>query len=445
MPPIPKSVLKAYFEKGDKPTQSQFYSLIDSSLNLVDDMKYLGLKIYNTSLPYEPGDITVHDGIFYEAISTTSGTFDPAKWAELSTTGNAIISITHSALAALKSSGNLSPGQIYYISDKGIWIDALSDNQLNLSGKYLAVNADYQDLTENSLGIWNASLTGITPGVNFAIWNNLHWMSLTGDAGSAPDSDPTNWELIPTTDPSYNIQIDDIKYDFGLDFIFERSDKYGNFVSSVNDPSETFGLIPIERFQWGRLGVMGNVVKNSIFDIANCEAMNFSAEVTNFSIVTALDNANYSNAIISNSVVYAKFNSDLQKCIIRNSSIRAMSASIIQPGKRLEPGFSNMEVTVNITEATLLDITTISYAGIYNLTSTNGSELLGNCSGIPEHPIELRPANGLVVEILQGTGHSGEFILPLSGLFLDGSKGDFAVFRSGPAASAKYFHAVTFS
>lgn len=41
---VPRSVLKSFFEKGDKPTQSQFGSVIDSMLNAIDDRYLLGLR-----------------------------------------------------------------------------------------------------------------------------------------------------------------------------------------------------------------------------------------------------------------------------------------------------------------------------------------------------------------------------------------------------------------
>lgn len=444
MPPIPKSVLKAYFEKGDKPTQSQFSSLIDSSLNLVDDMKYLGLKIYSTTLPYQAGDITVHDGIFYEAIATTSGVFDPSKWAELSTSGSAIISVTYSALSALKTSGNLSPGQIYYISDKGIWVDAITTGEFNLSGSYLAVNADYQNLSGNSLGIWNAALTGIIPGVSFVIWNNLHWQSVTGDAGANPDIDPTNWSLIPPPSSTYAIEIDEIKYDFDLDFIFERSDKRGNFVSSMTDPEGLLGLIPIERFQWGRDGVNGNFVKNSVLDILNCNAKNYGMQVTNFSSVYLSENADCSKAIISMSWLVFNGTTNLKETIMRNSSIRVLG-DFNNPGKRIEPGFSNFEATIDITGVTMLTLFTAPYAGIIHLTSTNATETLTNFDGSPQYPVELRPATGLEVEIQTGTMHASQFVMPVVSLLLKGDFGDYAKFRSGPGLTLRYMESVNYA
>lgn len=54
-----RETLKTYFQTGDVPTQDQFASLIDSSLNLIDDRYLLGLKVYDPQLSYVPGDTVI--------------------------------------------------------------------------------------------------------------------------------------------------------------------------------------------------------------------------------------------------------------------------------------------------------------------------------------------------------------------------------------------------
>jgi len=44
---VPRSVLKEYFQTGDKPTQAQFGSLIDSIINYAEDRDLLGLRNYS--------------------------------------------------------------------------------------------------------------------------------------------------------------------------------------------------------------------------------------------------------------------------------------------------------------------------------------------------------------------------------------------------------------
>jgi hypothetical protein len=57
---VTRPILKSFFQSGDKPTQSQFSSLIDSMLTYSDDRYLLGLKVYNPSLTYLPGDTVIY-------------------------------------------------------------------------------------------------------------------------------------------------------------------------------------------------------------------------------------------------------------------------------------------------------------------------------------------------------------------------------------------------
>jgi hypothetical protein len=41
---VHRDILKSFFSKGDKPTQSQFGTLIDSMINRIDDRYLLGLS-----------------------------------------------------------------------------------------------------------------------------------------------------------------------------------------------------------------------------------------------------------------------------------------------------------------------------------------------------------------------------------------------------------------
>lgn len=54
-----RAILKTYFETGNVPTESQFGSLIDSMVNYTDDRDIIGLRVYNPSAVYQPGDTVV--------------------------------------------------------------------------------------------------------------------------------------------------------------------------------------------------------------------------------------------------------------------------------------------------------------------------------------------------------------------------------------------------
>ncbi len=64
---VPRSVLKQYFQTGDKPTEQQFSNLIDSTANLQDDRDMIGLKEYNPSKDYVVGDTVVKEQDIYQA------------------------------------------------------------------------------------------------------------------------------------------------------------------------------------------------------------------------------------------------------------------------------------------------------------------------------------------------------------------------------------------
>lgn len=56
LPIVPRSVLKDFFQTGDKPTAQQFGSLLDSMINFTDDRYLIGLKTYDPLTIYNAGD-----------------------------------------------------------------------------------------------------------------------------------------------------------------------------------------------------------------------------------------------------------------------------------------------------------------------------------------------------------------------------------------------------
>lgn len=74
---VTRTVLKSYFETGDKPTQAQFGDMIDSALNLVDD----GLVGYSVSdsggrAPRFDLGATVGPGLSFAPLSSVQGFSD---------------------------------------------------------------------------------------------------------------------------------------------------------------------------------------------------------------------------------------------------------------------------------------------------------------------------------------------------------------------------------
>src|SRR4051812_4068968 len=73
---VPRTILKEYFQTGDKPTAAQFATFLDSTFNIVDDRYLLGLKVYNPQLSYGVGDTAIFNrlspGAIVGAIDQTS-------------------------------------------------------------------------------------------------------------------------------------------------------------------------------------------------------------------------------------------------------------------------------------------------------------------------------------------------------------------------------------
>src|SRR5258708_32067840 len=54
-----RDTLKTYFQTGDVPTAEQFSTLIDSTINFIDDRKLIGLRVYDPQANYLVGDTVI--------------------------------------------------------------------------------------------------------------------------------------------------------------------------------------------------------------------------------------------------------------------------------------------------------------------------------------------------------------------------------------------------
>lgn len=119
MPKIPRSILKTFFEKGDKPAQVHFEALIDSLVHVTDDRGLIGLRNYDTTLSYVPGDTVLHNGNLYQCKTATSGPINPAHWNLLQSLGSVIYMGTWSAAsnAPVLSDATGSKGNYYVVTD----------------------------------------------------------------------------------------------------------------------------------------------------------------------------------------------------------------------------------------------------------------------------------------------------------------------------------------
>ena len=124
--------------------------------------------------------------------------------------------------------------------------------------------------------------------------------------------------------------------------------------------------------------------------------------------------------------------------IVQLTTDTAETYSANVEGNRIQPGFSDIPGTIDITGLTTLDCTAAwaQYRGIYNLTSSNATEAIDTITNPPTaFPFTLRPAAGLVLTIT-GTAYSGigagQIALKAASYVLDGDKGEYIVLEIDP-------------
>jgi len=161
-----------------------------------------------------------------------------------------VLAVTYSELQTLHSNSDMSAGTTYHITDRDIWLTALSSSELSIEGVKLQMcPTEYSDnpLDGNQ---WQ----GVYPGMkviggtgdlalnDLCIWGGRVWKKITNDnsAGSADDEftlDNTNWELVDSTtftNNEYTLLFFGIHYDFINDQITLQWDNKNNYFASTS-------------------------------------------------------------------------------------------------------------------------------------------------------------------------------------------------------------------
>lgn len=210
MPKIPRSILKTFFEKGDKPAQVHFEALIDSLVHVTDDRGLIGLRNYDTSLSYVAGDTVLHNGNLYQCNTATAGPMNTAHWNLLQSLGSVIYMGTWSAAsnAPVLSDATGSKGNYFVVADTascnlgsgsqewkaGDWVihngqhwekvdntdeKAASDIAFTPDGDIAATNL--QDAVTEVRNDTNTKLSSKTDKVNPAVSGNFAGLSASGN------------------------------------------------------------------------------------------------------------------------------------------------------------------------------------------------------------------------------------------------------------------------
>lgn len=181
------------------------------------------------------------------------------------------ISLTNAQLIALITAKTVVQGQKYLVtdaglSDLGVVVEGIKNDTVTDYGTGLFFNADYQKVGTYTtvappfvaaLGLWSAVAQVVVPG-NCVVWNNNHYVNLTGNWGTAPDTDIVNWLLLARIQTNGYIPVADfVIYNVAGNLVVRREDNVLNKVDYHKKGTD----ISLTLFQWGK----NNVNANSVF------------------------------------------------------------------------------------------------------------------------------------------------------------------------------------
>jgi hypothetical protein len=233
--------------------------------------------------------------------------------------------VTYAQLQTLISTNALIPSQQYLITDAiftftaygtnptvSIIVEAVTNNEITISGNGIFLNADYQGVGDYSgvvgfagqLGIWYSGIPCIAG--NVVIYNNYHWLSLNGTSISPPPTDLVGWVLLPQSSTNgYITEIDIIKYDVAINHITYREDIRNNRIE--NNMVTYFVKECFWVFQWGNNKCIQNtILSESYFDVGNSTGIVSDNIITQSSFIdtrVAITGLFSSNVIENNSIL----------------------------------------------------------------------------------------------------------------------------------------------
>lgn len=211
-----------------------------------------------------------------------------------------IVNITLTQLITDIANGDIVAGSIYHITDRGIYLEGLNADEVSLTGHRIMkiVKNLYYTPDVGVLGVWNANITPTVDDVT--IWGGKVWKNLSGAVGAPIDDttlDPTDWELIPTTNDTYYFtKRFGCSYDIVNDWVASQWDDRGNFFTSNWILGVNFGytISPIDFSDWGN----EKIFNNTCFGIYNNSNSGFIALNSNTGAIYNNSNIGY---ILNNS------------------------------------------------------------------------------------------------------------------------------------------------
>jgi len=198
--------------------------------------------------------------------------------------GIGVISDTYANIQTLKSTDDLKAGSVYHINDKGIWIKAISNNKLDISGTRVLpviLNTIYEGSVPAGYGTFQGTFydyDGYTPvfsNGDYCIWGGKVWLAtLSGGATlstsivDAFDLDTVGGTLNPigfTFSDFYTDFIFDVDYDFDNDKVINQWDLRGNHIYYSDDIALDYSAAT----DWGNSRIFNNSACGILNNSAN--------------------------------------------------------------------------------------------------------------------------------------------------------------------------------
>ena len=183
--------------------------------------------------------------------------------------------ITNANFLSAISGGTLVSGLMYEITDplyaESVFINALGDNIESLSAQATFLFADYNSVGDYSgvsgfssqLGRWHGGLSVVVGSV--VIWDNKHYVNLTGAIGTEPNADAVNWSVLSKSITNgYIDETCNILYNSSTNLPIVVNDLRGNEVWYNNNSNVT-----ITQFPFGDNNIKNNVIKGDTSEIDN--------------------------------------------------------------------------------------------------------------------------------------------------------------------------------
>lgn len=323
-----------------------------------------------------------------------------------------VIVSSYAAVVALSVAGTLRPGYWYFLLDKQIFVKANDAIHISRKAYGFFYNCDHNNVSGLFLGVWSPTLAGVSAG-KLTSWDGIQYSNAVGINGATPPNiDVGNWTALPTTDPSYIQELDEIIYDIDSDVVCKRCDKRGNKLGDGNASTAiTYGTLG--NFKFGDDNVFSNTITVGSLNCINAygiikkNVVDTGAQPYAYNCGLTLDGNHFSN---NNQTVFQSESGNISNSNFSGNVPLEFNAGEVPSYSELiiNNDFSNMEILVDFTGLTNLSFTStellnkVRAVGKIILTSTNGSESLNTVSGISSssnREIRIQPANPLVVTI----------------------------------------------